>query len=289
MQFRPMLATAVDPSTVTYPVMASYKLDGVRAMVIDGRLMSRTLKPIPNLYLQEQLGKPEYNGLDGELVDLVNPEYVDPDCYRNTVSKVMTASDEAFGVAWKVFDNFTHRDEPFAVRWQTVPSHVRLHQQLINNTEELLKYEDEALRKGYEGLIIRDPYAPYKCGRSTAREGWMLKIKRYSDDEAMVVDFEELMHNANPAELDERGYTKHSHHQANKVPMNKLGALVTKWRGHILHIGTGFTDQERTAVWNNRDAYKGEVVKFKYLKTGMKDLPRHPVFLGWRHPIDAGG
>jgi ATP-dependent DNA ligase len=45
--FKPMLAGKLegDPKL---PCMVSNKLDGVRAIVIGGVLMSRTLKPIPN-------------------------------------------------------------------------------------------------------------------------------------------------------------------------------------------------------------------------------------------------
>ena len=43
------------------------------------------------------------------------------------------------------------------------------------------------------------PNAPYKQGRSTVREGYLLKVKTFLDDEATVVRFEERMHNGNEA------------------------------------------------------------------------------------------
>ena len=47
-----------------YPLYGSYKLDGIRASVQDGVLLSSTLKPIPNRELQTLWGRPEFNGLD---------------------------------------------------------------------------------------------------------------------------------------------------------------------------------------------------------------------------------
>jgi DNA ligase-1 len=50
MKFKPMLASDCGGiENVRFPVIASPKLDGVRALVIDGALMSRSLKPIPNV------------------------------------------------------------------------------------------------------------------------------------------------------------------------------------------------------------------------------------------------
>jgi DNA ligase-1 len=114
----------------------------------------------------------------------------------------------------------------------------------------------------------------------------MMKLKRFLDDEAVVVGMEELMHNANPAFTNELGHTAHTSHQANQVPMMKLGALVVEWKGLRFKIGTGFSDAERHNIWCNGTRNFGRVVKFKYLEVGMKDLPRHPVFLGWRDKED---
>jgi DNA ligase-1 len=64
--------------------------------------------------------------------------------------------------------------------------------------------------------------------------------------------------------------------------MGRLGALIVEWEGKLFNIGTGFTDAERIDIWNRKEQYHGKQAKFKYLPVGVKDLPRHPVFLGWR-------
>ena len=41
-------ASIKDVDSLKYPVMASAKLDGIRALVSDGIVLSRSGKPIPN-------------------------------------------------------------------------------------------------------------------------------------------------------------------------------------------------------------------------------------------------
>jgi len=280
--FRPMLAARADLERLEYPVLVSHKLDGVRALVKDGQLLSRTLKPIPNLACQQILAKPEYEGFDGELI---TGSPTAPDVYRQTVSQVMTIDGDTDGLHWIVFDRHDMGNTPYSFRYASIFS-MRLEHKLIQSEQELLTFEDQALTLGYEGLILRGLNQKYKFGRSTVREGGMLKLKRFSDTECLVIGFEELNHNANPLQLDERGYAKHSHHQAGKIPMGTLGALLVNWQGQILKVGTGFTQADRAMIWENQNYYRGQLAKIKYLSIGMKDLPRHPVFIGWRDPID---
>lgn len=98
--------------------------------------------------------------------------------------------------------------------------------------------------------------------------------------------FEPLYHNANPLAADELGYAKRSSHQENQVPLPTLGALKVEYQDNIVHIGTGFTQAQRQEIWNNKGIYLNKLVKFKYFPVGVKKLPRHPVFLGFRDARD---
>ena len=280
--FRPMLAAVADLSSIRYPIIASAKLDGVRALVMNGVVVSRTLKPIPNMEVQARFKHLE--GYDGELI-LGSPTAWD--CYRKTVSVVMADRRAAHDVNYHVFDNIEEPTLPYVSRLALiVPEYNHEHFPLYG-TADLLALEEKFLAAGYEGLILRDPSAPYKNGRSTVKQGWMLKVKQFTDAEATVIGFTELESNENPAELDERGYTKHSHHQANKTKRDTLGALVVVLEGQQFSIGTGFTQAERQEIWGNKQNYLGRIAKFKYFSIGMKDSPRHPVWLGWRDKIDV--
>lgn len=287
---RPMLAAHApeDLEALRYPLLASPKLDGIRCLIINGVAVSRTLKPIRNAYIQRQLGRHELNGFDGELIA---GDPTAKDCYLKTNSAVMSAAGEP-DVSFFVFDTISDPGLPFSRRLgmangilsggMLVPHrHTR-----ISSAASLEEYEEEMLAEGHEGLILRDPNAPYKFGRSTEKQQAMLKLKRFVDGEAVVVGWEERLHNANEATLDERGYTKRSSHQENKIGTGTLGALLCEAGDVQFSIGTGFDDATRALLWAQRDTLAGRIVKYKHFPIGVKDRPRHSVFIGFRHPDD---
>lgn len=284
--FRVMLATDYDPEKLRFPALASPKLDGIRAYVKDGVVLSRQNKPIPNDLVQSLFSK--YEHFDGELI-VGSP--TDPMCFRNTMSGVMSEEGEP-DVTFYVFDHLGDGSVPYHVRLGVINAHrfeavSALKQTYLESHSALKQYEAHCLTAGYEGVILRCPNAPYKQGRSTVREGYLLKVKTFLDDEATVVRFEERMHNTNEATVSETGRTKRSSHQAGKVGRGDLGALVVSWKGQVFSIGTGFTDAERQHIWDNQNKYLGALVKFKYFPVGGYDAPRHPVFAGFRDRRDV--
>lgn len=290
--FKPMLATDAELEKLRFPLLASAKLDGVRAVVRDGIVYSRSNKPLPNKFIQEKFKHLEH--FDGELI------YGDPcakDCYRRTTSAVMShESTDGCDVSFYVFDHILHLEQPYfsrikelgrdRVRGRTYRDYIIHPQHHVICIEALLTLEEKMLDLGYEGLILRDPNAPYKRGRSTAKEQYLLKLKRFVDAEAVVIGFEERMHNGNEATTNELGRTKRSSHQAGKIGRGDLGALICRFGDIEFNIGTGFSDDERAAIWRDKDKYHGRLAKFKHFAVGAKDAPRHPVFLGWRDPKD---
>jgi len=285
--FKPMLAGKVG-STINFPVMASPKLDGVRCIIIDGVAMSRSLKPIPNAYVQKQIGKAKYNGLDGELMlGAVGAA----DVYRKTVSAVMSEDGEPNFTFW-IFDNFL-KTGGFNDRYKSLEKHVSAHvtvvkHTMIRNMEDLDAYEAKQLDGGLEGVMIRDPQGPYKFGRSTTNEGTLLKLKRFEDSEAHILDVQELLHNDNEAKKNALGHTERSSHKDNMVPMGTLGALLVRDMKTKVEfaIGTGYDAATRKELWDNRKNLKGKIVKYKYFAGGSKDKPRFPVFIGFRDKRD---
>ena len=290
--FKPMLASPADFDLVRWPMYASVKLDGIRAVVRNGQLLSRSLKLIPNQHIQSALAKASLEGLDGELI-VGDPS--SPSCYRDTVSGVM--SEDKANVDWKfyVFDDCSHPHATFRMRAETMIVGIKgmgtrlvpLQQKLIHDIEALNEFEAEALAAGHEGVILRHPDSPYKFGRSTAKEGYLLKVKRFEDSEAEVLDVIEEMHNGNVAEVNELGRTKRSSHQENKTGKNRMGALFVRdlKTGVEFQIGTGFNDNDKALWWHSKNAV-GTTIKYKHFPIGVKDKPRHPVYLGVRDERD---
>jgi DNA ligase-1 len=294
--FKPMLAEHADMNKITFPMYASTKLDGIRAVVINGKLLSRSLKPIPNKYVRSLFEKPEYEGLDGELI-VGSP--TDPKCFNKTTSGVMSEEGEP-DVTYYVFDQIpSYSGQPpltrFQERYKDLASCLSLFknvflvkQTLIFDLPHLLEFEAQCLEEGYEGVIIKDPNSPYKYGRSTLREGYMLKIKRYQDSEAEILSVEELLSNQNEATRDELGKVKRSNCKEGMVPQDTLGSLNVRdlKTGVEFNIGSGFDEEERNKLWKNKSSLPGKIVKYKYFGYGQVDKPRHPVFLGFRDKKD---
>ena len=280
---KPMMASEANLKALKFPVLASPKLDGVRAIIRDGVVLSRSLKPIPNRHVQMMFGRPELNGFDGELI-LGDPTH--PEAYRRTVSAVMSIEGE-HAVDFHVFDRWD-RDYPYNEVALSYGLTIPVFSTPILTMDELEEYEVALLDKGYEGVMLRDPQSPYKFGRSTVKEGYLLKLKRFADSEAESIGFEELMHNHNEATLNETGHHERSTKQDGLLHADTLGALIVRdiHSGVEFKIGTGFTAAERQKFWNLMATLRGALVKYRYFPTGSKEKPRFPNFQGFRHQID---
>jgi DNA ligase-1 len=152
----------------------------------------------------------------------------------------------------------------------------------------MLAYEAAKVEEGYEGIILRSPNAPYKFGRSTVREGYLLKVKRFEDSEAEIIGFDEEMFNGNEAQTNELGRTKRSTAAQGLVGKQTLGAFRVRdcVSGVEFSIGTGLTAAERQQFWDRQDDFRGKILKYKFFAVGVKVAPRHPVFLGMRDARD---
>lgn len=290
---RVMLAVKVkDFESINYPVLASTKIDGIRATCKENKLLSRTMTAIPNVSTQKAFGAITFHGLDGELV-VGNP--YDHNCMQQTMSGVMSYDGDP-NAQWYIFDKWDI-DKPYLFRAREAKKIIEdlklsnLHwvsQTLIRNCDELYRYEEQTLAQGYEGVIIRAPDAPYKQNRSTLREGYMLKVKRFEDSEALILDTYELMHNNNEATTDSRGYTKRATHAENKQAAGVLGGLLVRdlYSGVEFELGTGFNMDQRKNLWEGQKYLKGKIVKYKHFPVGVVDKPRHPIFLGFRDKRD---
>ena len=289
--FKTMLAGKADPAKLKFPLLVSPKLDGVRAHVIDGVVVSRNLLPFKNPAIQERYGRKEYNGLDGEFMvgDPTNPAAFRQTGVLNShsggIDHVMFHVFDDFSNPWHKFEN---RLSDACRRVMDIPGFAPVGHHEADDMEDLDALESSFLELGYEGAMIRDPNGPYKFGRSTTNEGYLLKVKRFEDSEAIVLGAEERMHNANEKTLVKNGKAARSSHKAGKVATGMLGALhVRDLKTDVeFSVGSGFSDYERAALWSKPELYAGRIIKYQYFPTGSKDKPRFPTFKGFRDPID---
>jgi len=288
---KPMLAGNYDASKARFPYLATPKIDGIRFIMVDGVALSRSFKPIRNKYVQQMLAAHLPDGIDGELTC--------GDTFQSSSSAVMSIDGEPDFRCW-IFDyvdpelaailpyeerikdpclSFIENDTPFQT---TVLRPI-----VLQDEHALRAAEEQFLEAGFEGIMVRDPRGTYKFGRSTTKENSLLKVKRFLDDEAVIISIEEMEHNLNEAQQDAFGRTKRSTSQEGKVGAGTAGTLVVRnSEGIEFGIGTGLDAALREEIWSNREAYIGQTLKYKFFPVGVKEKPRHPVFLGFRHQDD---
>ena len=313
----PLLAgTLEDFDGLELPTWATPKIDGMRALTLtfdqaesvglrpepgwESVPVTRNLKPIGNLHVRDMLGRlPPH--LDGEL-------WIDGARNFGEVSGPLRRSTGKPAFTFLAFD---YRKEPATDYLTRVRQLVRLDSLYlpdwvsllepyrIDALEELAAYEEKCLALGFEGVMLRKAGGRYKHGRSTEREGVLLKLKRFADTEAVVVDAVELLENENDQMRSETGYAKRSSAKAGLRPGGMLGALVCRmpadWTdgkvaikaGIEFNIGSGFTDEQRLDLWARRDELPGELVTFKFQPHGVTDKPRLPIFKGLRCRSDV--
>ena len=247
--------------------LATPKLDGIMALKIDGALVSRTFKPIRNKYIKNILEDILSGGADGEIV-----------CgnFQETSSGVMSEDGKPDFVTKSLSESYAERADKMLCAKIDSNLITTLVPTAITSIEQLVFYEKKCVVAGFEGVCIRTSTSPYKCGRSTEKEVYLLKIKRFEDSEAIIIGFGERMHNENKAEKDNFGRTKRSFSKEGLQPVNTLGCLYVKdIKTNIeFEVGSGFDDFLHKQIWNNKEKWLGKIITYKHFSvSGVKDRP----------------
>ena len=306
---KPMLAEdVVSFDTLRYPLYGSFKVDGVRAIMPEDRLKPRSLKEFGNRWVPDYFSQfsAELRFFDGELI--LGKDPAAPNLCRMTTSALSTHEGQP-DIHWWLFDiapsplikdlvNMTFSDRLALLkrRHKALSAKVRpyvhlLEQRLLRTAGEAEAMEHEALSRGYEGLVLKDPNGTYKFGRSTLRSQQFLRVKRFADAEVKILGFVERQKNNNEAMINKLGHKTRSSHKANKVGIGTLGTIVGEvltgpFKGRTVEIGTGFDAATAAWIWANKARLVNEIGKFSYFPHGCKDLPRFPVWQGFRAQFD---
>lgn len=299
--FKGMKASNADTCKIVFPCYISLKIDGIRCHHLPTKgAKTCTLRPVPNEYIRSEIERIMHEYFPEDVIDgEITSGSTFQDCQSSIMSKNGTPE-----FTYHIFDcikegtnvySFRERYEYLYNKVQIVskkyPSIKLVQCILVNSMEELLKIYDEYVLAGAEGAMLRAPDAVYKFGRSTVKEGYLLKLKPLKSSEARVVGFVEAMENTNEAYIDALGHTKRAAHAAHKIPKGTLGALQVQdinnelWEFEI-GTGIGLTQMLRKEIWDNQEKYLGKIITYKYQAVGIKDKPRIPKFCGFRAEED---
>lgn len=299
---KPMLASDWEEGRAKFPVIVQPKIDGVRGVNLIGEFTARTTKKFKNMHATMFFSQNGFKGFDGEMAAQAMTH---PRLCNLTTSALGTIEGEPW-LMWHVFDFIDERS--ISMRYIDRLEHLQLqvervkrnapllgaHLSMIewawvHSREELDAAVEYHLEEGYEGTIVRDPNGLYKQGRSTAREGGLLRIKQFVEEDAIVLRIEEGMHNANEATINGLGQTERSTHQANMIPNGMVGAMICKdvKTGQEIKVAAGrLTHDERVKYFRNQDLILGQTIKYQHFVKGRKDKPRFPTFQSFRADED---
>ncbi len=125
---------------------------------------------------------------------------------------------------------------------------------LCGGTGHLRRYQKNIETLGGEGIVLRDPKAPYIHGRTSSA----LKVKSFEDAECTVIN----------------------HIPGNGKFKGMLGSLDCRLNNGItVRLGNGFTLFQR-----KNPPRIGSIITFKHQGWTARGLPRFPVFLHIRFP-----
>ena len=308
MTIRPQLANDANLSTLTYPVGVMPKIDGVRALNINGTLTGRSLDPFKGFGITEFWSLPQLVGLDGEMTLGDNPASTDRLCSLTTGAMgAFKGVKEVPTLHWWLFDDLTKPADTYKVRYERLKQRVQalnmpqvhlvpLH--IANNREELDALIARFFDEGYEGAIIRNLDAPAKEGRPSKVKQELVRVKGWMDSEMLVTGFTEGQTNTNEAKTNTLGRTERSSAKDGMVPNGMVGSIQGTLIGDCFHpitgeklfadglpitIGTGtMTDAELLDYFKHPKKLVGHPVKFKHLAHGVKDLPRMGNYISHR-------
>lgn len=276
------------------------KLDGVRALHFNGKFQSRTLKPFPNVNLMAF----DYHLLEGLDGELVKGSPLSGFSCRDTTSGTSTINGPAASeFTWYIFDCISAKEPgaPYSVRYKLASQKVEMLRpasglnlevipyQIAYCVEDVMRIHAEYVAQGYEGSILRRPTGLYKPGRATVREGDFLRLKDFIEEEAVILELIEGETNNNVATINALGYTERSSHKANKVGNGMVGSLRCKdlkTDQEIMVAAGCLTHDERKKLFDNQDLAIGQVIKYRAMPYGKKNLPRFPTFQCFRAPFD---
>jgi DNA ligase-1 len=243
------------------------KLDGVRVITIvypDGRVdqFSRNGKELVNFpHVKEQLAKvaqgfTEPMVLDGEIMSGTFQDLM-KQIHRKSSAKANDAVLNLFDALplsqFEQGESATTQEARsewlktwFDANETTLPNVTVVAQETVDlDTDAGQKRYKEinaaAIAGGYEGIMLKDAAAGYKCKRSVA---W-LKLKPFIEVSLTVVAVEE-------------GTGKN---------VGRLGALVCEGiddgRRILVNVGSGFTDDQRIDYWANREEILQKIVEVR--------------------------
>lgn len=255
------------------------KLNGVRATYYKGELIARSGLPYEGLgHITSALNfEDDSYVFDGELTLLDKGNLSDNEAFRVATGIINSDSPHKTQICYTIFDVLTTQEfekgegeAKYRARrafMNSLPAmihseYVSIIPVLYSGTDQSKIWEllDQMVAEDKEGLVANLDVV-YKRKRHSG----ILKVKRFYTMDLPIIGYEE----------------------GSGRLAGTLGAFVLDYKGNELRVGSGFSDEQRTTFWRDKDNLIGTLCEVKYKDTtsdkttGAKSL-QFPVFVSLR-------
>lgn len=267
----------VGPEKTKWPCIVTEKLDGIRRILVKEngvcRCYSRSGHEDTGLVeiIEDAKYLPNNTVYDGEL--LAAGTFKDCIAQRQATNSIANSKGTKTGLTYNVFDmvpldefrlgisadkalvrkvtlGATLMDESIQIlepeKWAVLIQAFGIHHELkairpvpilgfVKNMSDVEPIVNKIWARGGEGVMLNSSIGKYEIKRSKE----LLKVKHTEERTLEVVDILE-------------GTGKFE---------GMMGALVVDYNGNKLGVGSGFTDAQRQAIWDNPDKYLGRSIE----------------------------
>lgn len=136
---------------------------------------------------------------------------------------------------------------------------VQHHKITAPSLDEIKHYEKTCIEAGFEGCML-NPDIPYYRGKPSNK---MLKFKTMHTWDCPIIDL-------------------YPGKQGTKYEESLGGVTVMQENGVTCDVGSGFSDEERQYIWENKDQFKGKIIEVKYQELTEDNRMRFPIKVRWR-------
>ena len=232
--------------------------------------------------LEEEMRElmPDNTCLDGEITLFDRGDLSSKEAYKQTMKIVrQTTNMEKHGIKMLVFDWMPAEDfKKQECHYSYYGRREWLHEIFSNqdftyfellpilycgrDTSKITEILEEQVARGEEGIMINDCCGSYEFKRTNN----LLKVKKMQTMDLEIIDFEE----------------------GEGRLAGTLGAILVRYKnGNVVKVGSGFSDQLRKEIWQNRDSHLGTICEIQYFEEttnadGGESL-RFPIFKDFRH------
>lgn len=275
-EFKVMLAPSELPQlpNLKYPIYVQPKLDGFRAIYLDGQFYTRTGRSLPNVQLESY-----FKGLEGLSDTVLDGELYGHGVAFQDLSKTLTNEDKAIKIPLKyhVYDAIPKRDWlaqrtklDYTERLQLLRTTVNsigdykkvidVATDLVEDSSQIAEIYKKYLKQGYEGCMLKAPEGKYQWKRVTLKSGEMIKLKPFVSEDLKVTSIYEGEGNFE----------------------GMAGGVVVDFNGNSVSVGSGFDVATRKEMAQSPNDFIGRTAEIKYFEVTEDGSLRFPIFERWR-------